>query len=168
MLSPFLVSSPQVPYTLPLPCSPTHPLLLPGPVIPLYTSTTLLPNLSTPTSWPWHSSVLGHIIFTRPRASPPIEGRLGHPLLHMQLETRALGVLVSSCCSSYRVADPFSSLGAFSSSFIGGPVFHPIDDCELSLLYLPGTGIVSQEIAISGSCQQNLSGIFNGNSYIAS
>jgi hypothetical protein len=23
------------PYTLPLPCSPTHPLLLPGPVIPL-------------------------------------------------------------------------------------------------------------------------------------
>ena len=28
-------------------------------------------------------------------------------------------VLVSSyCCSSYRVADPFSSLGTFSSSFI--------------------------------------------------
>jgi hypothetical protein len=29
----------------------------------------------------------------------------------MQLETRALGVIVSSyCCSTYRVADPFSSL----------------------------------------------------------
>jgi hypothetical protein len=42
----------------------------------------------------------------------------------MQLETRALGVLVSSyCCSSYRVADPFSSLGSFSSSSIGGPLF---------------------------------------------
>jgi hypothetical protein len=27
---------PKVPYTLPLPCSPTHPLLLPGPGIPLY------------------------------------------------------------------------------------------------------------------------------------
>jgi hypothetical protein len=40
----------------------------------------------------------------------------------MQLETRALGVLVSSyCCSTYRVADSFSSLGAFSS-----PVYHPI------------------------------------------
>jgi hypothetical protein len=26
---------PKVPYTLPLPCSPTHPLLLPGPGIPL-------------------------------------------------------------------------------------------------------------------------------------
>jgi hypothetical protein len=44
-------------------------------------------------------------------------------LLHMQLETQALGILDSSYCySSYRVADPFSSLGTFSSSFIGGPV----------------------------------------------
>jgi hypothetical protein len=41
----------------------------------------------------------------------------------------ALGVLVSSyCSSSYSVADPFSSLGTFSSSFIRCPVFHPIDD----------------------------------------
>jgi hypothetical protein len=74
----------------------------------------------------------------------------------------ALGVLVSSyCCFSYRVADPFSSLGTFSSSFIRGSVFHPIDDCEHPLLYLPGTGIASQEKAISGSCQQNLAGICN-------
>ena len=27
---------PKAPYNLPLPCSPTHPLLLPGPGIPLY------------------------------------------------------------------------------------------------------------------------------------
>jgi hypothetical protein len=27
---------PKVPYTLPTPCSPIHPLLLPGPGIPLY------------------------------------------------------------------------------------------------------------------------------------
>jgi hypothetical protein len=27
---------PKVPYTIPLPCSPTHPLLLPAPGIPLY------------------------------------------------------------------------------------------------------------------------------------
>ena len=26
----------EVPYALPLPCSPTHPLLLPGPDVPLY------------------------------------------------------------------------------------------------------------------------------------
>jgi hypothetical protein len=38
----------------------------------------LLPNPPTPTFWPWHSPVLGHIIFTRPRASPPIGGLLGH------------------------------------------------------------------------------------------
>jgi hypothetical protein len=44
--------------------------MLPGPGIPLY----------------W-----GYIIFARPRASPPIDGRLGRPLLHMQLETQALG-----------------------------------------------------------------------------
>jgi hypothetical protein len=70
--------------------------------------------------------------------------------------------MVSSyCCSSYRVADPFSSLGTLYSSFIGGPVFHLVDDCEHPLLYLPGTGITSQETAISGSCQQNLSGICN-------
>jgi hypothetical protein len=71
-------------------------------------------------------------------------------------------VLVSSyCCFSYRVADPFSSMGTFSSSSIGGPVFHPIDECEHSLLYLPGIGIASQETAMSGSCQQNFAGICN-------
>jgi hypothetical protein len=58
------------------------------------------------------------------------------------------------------VADTLQLLGYFNS-FIGGPVFHPIDDCENPLLYLPGTGIASQETAISGSCQQNLAGICN-------
>jgi hypothetical protein len=72
-------------------------------------------------------------------ASLPNDGRLGHLLIHMQLETRALGVLVSSyCCTTYRVADPFSSLGTFSSSSIGGPVIHPIADCEHPLLCLTG------------------------------
>jgi hypothetical protein len=58
---------------------------------PLYTPLALLPYPPTPASWPWNSPVLGHIIFTRPRASPPIDGQLGQPLLHMQLETKALG-----------------------------------------------------------------------------
>jgi uncharacterized membrane protein YhaH (DUF805 family) len=72
----------------------------------------------------------------------------------MQLETWAL---VSSYCSStYRVADPFSSLGAFSSFSTGGPVFNLIDDCEHPLLYLPSTGIASYETAIPWSLQQNL------------
>jgi hypothetical protein len=89
------------------------------PQSPLYSPHALLPNPPTPKSWPWHSPVLGHIIFTRPRASPPIDGWLGHLLLDMQLETQLWGLVVSSyCCSSYRVADPFSSLVTFSSSFI--------------------------------------------------
>ena len=91
------------------------------------------------------------------------DGRLGHLLIHMQLESGALGVLVTSyCCSTYRVADPFSSLGTFSSFSIGGPVIHPIADCEHPLLCLLGPGIVSQETAISGSFQQNLASVCNG------
>jgi hypothetical protein len=70
--------------------------------------------------------------------------------------------LISSyCCSTCKVADPFSSLGTFSSSSIGSPVFHPIADYEHPLLYFPGTGIGSKETAISGSFQQNLAGICN-------
>jgi hypothetical protein len=96
-------------------------------------------------------------------ASLTNNGQLGHLLLHMQLDTRAPGLVVSSyCCSTYRVADPFSSLGIFSSSFIGGPVIHPIADCEYPLLCLLGPGIVSQETAISGFFQQSLAGVCNG------
>jgi hypothetical protein len=70
--------------------------------------------------------------------------------------TSSRGVLVSSyCCSTYRVAVPFSSLGTFSSSSIGSPVIHPIADCEHPLLCLPGPSIASQETATSGSFQQN-------------
>ena len=51
----------------------------------------LLPNPPTPASWPWHSSVLGHMIFAILSDSPPIDGQLGHPLLHMQLRHRSEG-----------------------------------------------------------------------------
>ena len=125
-------------------------------------SPSLLPNPPTPASWPWHFPVLGHMIFARPRASPPNDGWLVHPQIHMQLEAQLLGLLVSSyCCFSYRVADPFSSLGIISSSSIRGPVFHPINDCEHPLLYLPGTGLASHETLISGSFQQNFAGVWN-------
>jgi hypothetical protein len=126
----------------------------------LYSPLALLTKPPTPATWPWHSPVLRHMIFARQMASPPNDGRLVHLLLHMQLETWALGLLVSSyCCSTYRVADPFRSLGTFSSSSTGGPVFHAIDDCEHLPLYLPCTVIASQETAISRSCQQALVGI---------
>jgi hypothetical protein len=55
----------------------------------------------------------------------------------------ALGVLVGSYfCSSYGAANAFSSLGPFSSSFIGDPVLSPMDGCEPPPLYLSGTGSV--------------------------
>jgi hypothetical protein len=130
---------PKVPYTL---SSPPH---------------TLFPNPPTPASWSWHSPVLGHMIFAGPRASRLIDGQLGHPLLHMQLETQVCGVLVSSYCwSSYRIADPFSSMSTFSSSFFRGPVSQPVNDCKHPFLYLPGTGIASPERAMSGSCSKIL------------
>jgi hypothetical protein len=57
----------------------------------LIPSPALLPYPPTHLPWPWRSPVLGHIIFARPRASPPNDGRVGHPVLHMQLETGAQG-----------------------------------------------------------------------------
>jgi hypothetical protein len=127
--------------------SPIHfPLMLPFPPIP--------------TSWPWCFSCTGAYKVCNTRGLSPNDGRLGHLLIHMQLETQAQGVLVSSySCSTYWVADPFSSLGTFSSSSIGGPMFHPTADCEHLLQCLPGNGIASQEIAISRSFQQNLAGV---------
>jgi hypothetical protein len=59
MLSPFLASPPKTPYLLPPALQPTHSH-----------------------SWSWHSPILGHRAFTGPRASPPIDERLGRPLLH--------------------------------------------------------------------------------------
>ena len=115
------------------------------PKSPLYCSPALLLNQATPASWPSHSPALGHKIFTKPRTSPPIDGWLDHPLLHMQLKTQLWGLMVSSyCCASYMVAERFSSLGTFSSSFIRDPVLHP-------LLYLPETGIASQERVLSAN-----------------
>jgi hypothetical protein len=57
------------------------------------------------------------------------------------------------CCSSYGAANPSSSLGPFSSSFIGDLELSLMAGCEQPLfLYLSGTGRASQETASSGSC----------------
>jgi hypothetical protein len=106
----------------------------------------------TPASLPSHSPTLGHQAFTGPRASPPIDAWQGHPLLNIRLESWVLpcvllcwwfnpwelrGLVGWYCCSSYGVTNPFSSLGTFSSSFIGDPVFLPMSiGCEYLLLYL--------------------------------
>ena len=102
-----------------------------------------IPYPPTPPFWPWRSPVLGHIKFacqmglsfqwwpTRPSFDT------------YAAKDKSSGVLVSSyCCSTYRVAVPFSSLGNFSSSSIRGRVTHPIADCDHPLLCLLGPGII--------------------------
>jgi hypothetical protein len=65
--------------------------------------------------------------------------------------------MVSSyCCSSYVVATPFSSLGPFSSSFIGDPLLSPMVGCKDPCLYLSGTGGASLETAITASVRKHL------------
>jgi hypothetical protein len=132
---------PKVPHTLP------HPL----------------PHPPTPTSWPCRSPVLKHIKFAR------LMGLSFHwwptrPFSdsYTARDTSSRVLVSSYCCSTYRIADPFSSLGTFSSSSIGGPVVHPIANCEHRFLCLLGPGIVSQETALSGSFQQNLASVCNG------
>ena len=130
---------------------------------PLYNPPTLLPYPPTPNSRPLCSPVLGHIKFARPRGLSSHWWLTSPSSATYAARDKSSGILVSSyCCSTYRVAVPFSSLGAFSSSSIGGPVIHSIADCEHPLLCLLGPGIVSQETAISGSFQQNLASVCNG------
>jgi hypothetical protein len=122
-----------------------------------------LPYPPTPPFWPWCSPVLRHIKFASPMGLSfqwwPTRPSFGT----YAARDKSSGVLVSSyCCSTYRVAVPFSSLGTFSSSSIGSPVTHPIADCEHPLLCLLDPCIVSQAIAISGSFQQNLASVCNG------
>ena len=81
-------SIPNVPYTLPKPCSQTHPLQLPGPGIALYWGI-------------WSSQV--------PKAPLTNDGLLDYFLLHMQLETQLWGIPVSTYyCFSYRILDPLA------------------------------------------------------------
>jgi hypothetical protein len=129
-----------------------------------------------PTSPNWHSHALGHWAFTGPKAIPPIDDSQSHPLLHMQLEPwvppcvlfglvyslGALGNLVGWCyCSSQGISDPFISFSPFSNSSIGDHMLNWMANCEHLPLCLSGSGRVSQETAISGSCQHALMVIHN-------
>ena len=110
-----------------------------------------VPYNPPPTALPTHSHFLvlafpctEHIKFARPRGLS-FHWWLTRPSSDTYAaRVKSSRLLVSSYCSNYRVADPFSSLGTFSSSSIGGPVMHPIADCEYPLLCLLGPGIASQ------------------------
>jgi hypothetical protein len=79
----------------------------------------------TPTSWPWRFPVLRHIKFARPMGLSFQWWPTRPSFDTYAARVKSSRVLVSSyCCSTYKVADPFCSLGTFSSSSIGGPVRH--------------------------------------------
>jgi hypothetical protein len=140
MLSPFLVSHPKPPYSLPL-----------------------LTNPPTPASWPWHSPTLGHRAFIGQRASPPIDDWLGHPLLYMQLEPWVPPCVFFGWWFSpwelweywlvHNVVPPMGLQTPSTPwvSFIGDPVLSPMVGFEDPPLYLSGTGGASQVTAITGS-----------------
>ena len=124
--------------------------------------------------WSWHSPILGHRAFTGPRAFPPIDDLLGHPLLHLQLEPWVppyvflVGGLVPVSTENWLVHIDVPSMGfqTPSAPWVFLWLLH-WGMCALSngwlsngwLLYLSGTGRASMETAISGSCQQVLVGI---------
>jgi hypothetical protein len=136
-----------------------------------------LPNPPTPTFWPWNYPTLGHRTFTRPRASPPIDGQLGHPLLRMQLETRVPPCVFFDWwfsprelwrCWLVHIVVPPMRLQTPSAPWVLSltPSLETLCSVQLvgrehPLLYLPGTGRASQETAKSDSCQQNIVGICN-------
>jgi hypothetical protein len=98
----------------PPPQSPTHPLPLFSPGVPLYWGIKFASPMGLSLQW-WPTRPSFDTYAARDKSS---------------------GVLGSSyCCSTYRVAVPFSSLGTFSSSSIGGRVTHPIADCDHPLLW---------------------------------
>ena len=59
------------------------------------------------------------------------------------------------------ICKPLQLLGSFLSSSVGDPVPSSMDGWEHGPLYSSGSGRASLEIAISGSCQQALVGIYN-------
>ena len=148
MLSPFLVSSLKTPYLLlPHPAhQSTHTCFL-AMAFP-YTGTKTLHRINGLSSHWWT---------TRSSSATYVAGAMSPTMCTLWLvilSLGALGVLVSSyCCSSYEDFNPFSSLGTFSSSFIGDPVLSPMVDCKDALLYLSGTGGASPVTSLTGYCQ---------------
>jgi hypothetical protein len=102
-----------------------------------------IPYPPTPPFWPWCSPVLGHIKFASPMGLSLQWWPTWPSFDTYAARDKSSGVLVSSyCCPTYRVAVPFSSLGNFSSSSIGGRMTHPIADCDHPFLCFLGPGIV--------------------------
>jgi hypothetical protein len=163
----------------PFPGRPPLPPEIPYPILPLLTYMRVLPHPPThtlpPASLPWHSPTLKLRVFIGPRTSPPIDAQQGQALLYMRLEPlvppcvlfdwwfrpwELWGIwLVDTVVLSMAFQTPSAPSALSLNSSIGDPVLSPMVAYEHLPLYLSGCGRVSQETAISGSCQQTLLGI---------
>ena len=147
MLSPFPVSPLETPY----------PILSPPP------SMRVLTYPPCPTSPPWHSPTLS-ITPSQEQASPPTDVWQGHPLLHMWLEPR-----VPPCVLSGWWFSLWELWGHWMVHVLVPPIGLQTPSAPWLLSLAPLLGLassihlcicqalaVSQEIPISGSCQQVL------------
>jgi hypothetical protein len=108
---------PKVSHTLP------HPL--PYPPIPIF--------------WPWHSPVLEHIKFACPVGlSLSSDGRLGHLLIHMQLESSYPDIALS--CET--MLGPSKHRSGCSQSAIGWSTAPPMEELEKVPKELKGSAIL--------------------------
>jgi hypothetical protein len=153
MLSPFLVSPLNIPYHLPPPPAPQ-------------------PTHSH--SWSWYSPILEHRAFTGPRASPPVD-RLGHPLLHMQLEPQVPPCVFFDWWYSSKelwgywlvhIDVPSMGLQSPSAPWVFLWLLHWSFLCSIQWMTVSNHFCICQalgralkETATSGSCQQALVGI---------
>jgi hypothetical protein len=155
MFFPLLVSTPKPPYLL-------YPLLT---------------NPPTPTSWTSYSPSVWDRAFTGARGSPPIDEHLGHPLVHMQLES-----CVRPCVFFGRWFSPWDLWGYWLVHIVVPPMEPQTLSAPWVLSLAPSlgtlgsvqwmlviihfcifsvTGRASQETGRSGSCQEALVGICN-------
>jgi hypothetical protein len=157
MLFPFPVSPSAIPLSHPPPTASMrvlpHPPLPHCPGIPLHWASSL--HSTKDHSFHWCP--------TRPSSATYATGVTGASMCTLWLVVKSLGALGGLvgwyCCSSYGVANPFSSFSPFPNSPIGAPMPSPMFDCKHPYLYLSVSGRASQETAISGSCQQAPLGI---------
>jgi hypothetical protein len=159
MLSPFLISPhPETLYSIPSPPA----------------TMKVCPHPSTHPCLHTLALTLGHQAFMGTRASSPIDDWQGHPLLPIWLEPWVppcvlLGWwfrpwelwLVDIVVLPMGLQTPSAPSVISLTPPLGIPTLSAIVGCEHPPLYMSGSGWVSQETAISGSCQHAVVGIHN-------
>jgi hypothetical protein len=153
---PFPGFASENPYPLPtFPCSPTHPLTISGPGIPLHWGIEHSEDQGPLLTLMTEKAIFCYICIW------------SHEFHHVY---SLVGGLIPG---SYRGTGwfillfllygckPFSSFGPFSSSWIGDSVLCLMVGCEHPLLCLPHTVRASQETVVKKYCQQALNDILN-------